>query len=221
MATSTVEDYVKAILLEEQKTQGDRVATGQVASALGVAPGTATSMLKTLAASELADYEPYSGVRLTASGRRLALHVLRRHRLIELFLVQHMGMDWSEVHADAENLEHAVSERLVDRMDELLGHPGVDPHGDPIPDAHGEVAEIDLVILSESGTGTVVQVERVSDQNPEFLQLIDKQGLKPGRRLRIEARDEASDTVSISVPGGSTFQLGFRAAAKILVRPVE
>ena len=112
---------------------------GQVASALGVTPGTATTMVKALAESGLAEYEPYSGVRLTAAGEKLAGLVLRRHRLVEAFLVQVMGMSWAEVHDEAEHLEHVVSERLIDRIDEMLGRPTHDPHGDPIPNPDGAI----------------------------------------------------------------------------------
>ena len=141
MPTSTVEDYLKCILLAEQEEPTIRVSTGRIAQALSVAPATVTSMLKTLSNSGLVSYEPYSGVSLTSAGRELALHVLRRHRLVELFLVRVMGMNWSEVHAEAELLEHSVSEHLIQRMDEMLGYPEVDPHGDPIPTAGGEVQE--------------------------------------------------------------------------------
>ena len=112
---------------------------GQLASALGVVPGTATTMVKALAESGLVHYEPYMGVRLTAAGEKLAALVLRRHRLIEQFLVQVLGMNWSEVHDEAERLEHAVSERLIDRIDDMLGRPSVDPHGDPIPGPEGKL----------------------------------------------------------------------------------
>src|SRR5262245_66377076 len=112
---------------------------GQLAASLGVTPGTATAMVKTLAESGLVKYEPYSGVALSKAGRKLAARVLRRHRLVELFLVQVMGLPWEEVHDEAELLEHVVSERLIDRMDEMLGRPEVDPHGDPIPDPDGVV----------------------------------------------------------------------------------
>ncbi len=112
---------------------------GQVASSLNVTPGTATTMVKALAESGLAEYEPYSGVRLTAAGEKLAVLVLRRHRLVELFLVQVMGMSWDEVHDEAEQLEHVVSDRLIERIDEMLGHPTHDPHGDPIPTAEGTI----------------------------------------------------------------------------------
>jgi DtxR family Mn-dependent transcriptional regulator len=139
LPSSTVENYLKAIHQAQSRIDGERtlVPMGQLSSALGVAPGTATTMVKTLADSGLVVYEPYSGVRLTPAGAKLAAMVLRRHRLVELFLVRVMGMSWAEVHDEAEQLEHAVSDRLIDRIDEMLGRPAVDPHGDPIPDHEG------------------------------------------------------------------------------------
>lgn len=123
------------------------VPVGILASAVGVVPGTAMTMVKALAESGLVRYEPYLGVRLTAAGERLAALVLRRHRLIELFLVKVMGMSWAEVHDEAEHLEHAVSDRLIDRIDEMLGRPAVDPHGDPIPGPEGTVTNPDYDTL--------------------------------------------------------------------------
>src|SRR6187399_1372915 len=137
----TVENYLKAIY-QAQTTLAEATALvpmGQLASALGVVPGTATTMVKALAESGLVRYEPYVGVRLTVAGEKLASLVLRRHRLIELFLVRILGMSWAEVHDEAERLEHAVSERLIDRIDDMLGRPIVDPHGDPIPTAEGRI----------------------------------------------------------------------------------
>jgi DtxR family transcriptional regulator, Mn-dependent transcriptional regulator len=220
MPTSTVEDYLKCILLAEQREPGALVTMGQVSSALGGAPGTVTAMVKTLADGGLVAYEPYSGVRLTPPGRQLAAHVLRRHRLVEQFLVQVMGMDWSEVHSEAERLEHAVSDRLIQRMDEMLGFPSVDPHGDPIPDVHGEVKEPELASLLLCPLGRPVRVARVGDQDRAFLQLVERRGLKPGSELRVDARDEAADSVELSLASGGRFGLGFRAASKILVEPV-
>ena len=219
MPTSTVEDYLKCILLAEHRAPGSLVGTGQIAAALSVAPGTVTGMVKTLADSGLVTYEPYSGVRLTDHGRQLATHVLRRHRLIELFLVQVMGMDWSEVHAEAELLEHAVSDRLIERMDDMLGHPSVDPHGDPIPDVHGVVVAQQLPSLLDCPLDLPVQVARVDDQTREFLLLAERRGLKPGNRLRVLARDEAADTVELQLASGEPLSLGFRAASKILIEP--
>ena len=217
MPTSTVEDYLKHILLE-QETDPDRlVSMGQIGAGLKVAPGTVTAMVKTLADSGLLTYEPYSGVRLTPAGRQLAAHVLRRHRLIELFLVKIMGMDWSEVHSEAEELEHAVSDRLIQRMDEMLGSPSVDPHGDPIPDVHGVIEVPELPSLLTCDLGTPLRVARVADQSREFLQLMERRGLKPGSQLRVESRDEAADAVELNLGVGEPLSLGFRAASKIFV----
>lgn len=217
MPTSTVEDYLKCILLSQQQETANLVTMGQIAASLGVAPGTVTSMVKTLADGGLLVYEPYSGVRLTEAGSKLATHVLRRHRLIELFLVQVMGMDWTEVHAEAELLEHAVSDRLIERMDEMLGNPSVDPHGDPIPDAHGRVDESVLPSLMTCEVGVPLRVARVADQSRDFLLLIDRRGLRPGSEVTVEARDEAADAVELRLPGEGGFTLGARAASKIWV----
>src|SRR5258708_20671224 len=146
LPSSTVENCVKASYQGQAALDADDPlgAMGQVAAALRVTPGTATTMIKALAESGLAEYEPYNGVRLTAAGERLAALVLRRHRLVELFLVQVMGMSWAEVHEEAEQLEHVVSERLIERIDEMLGRPTHDPHGDPIPSADGAIAPLPL-----------------------------------------------------------------------------
>lgn len=216
MATSTVEDYLKCILMREPDS-GEPVRFGAIATALDVAPGTVTAMMKTLADSGLVEYEPYTGVSLTLAGRQLATHVLRRHRLIELFLVEIVGLDWSEVHAEAERLEHAVSDRLIERIDTLLGSPSVDPHGDPIPDAEGQLDETKAQDLLNCPAGVEVEVVRVVDQRPAFLQLVEREGLKPGTALTVAARDEAADTVELERADGSTLSLGRRAGSKILV----
>lgn len=218
MATSTVEDYLKCILLEQQQSSG-LVTMGQIGSALEVTPGTVTAMVKTLAESGHVTYEPYSGVRLTEEGERLAAHVLRRHRLVELFLVQIMGLDWSDVHAEAELLEHAVSDRLITRMDEMLGHPSVDPHGDPIPDAQGVFVETEFPNLLTCPLGDWNRVVRVGDQTAEFLRLVERRGLMPGNRVQVSTRDETADCVELVDHAGQQFNLGYRAASKILVEP--
>ena len=219
MATSTVEDYLKQIYQAQLASPGSLVPTGQVASALDVAPGTATAMVKTLAESGLVEYEPYSGVRLTDAGEKLAAHVLRRHRLVELFLVEVMGMDWSEVHGEAELLEHAVSERLLERIDTMLDRPQVDPHGDPIPTAGGEVAAADYPNLVTCPVGESMMLVRVTDQATDFLQAMESYGLVPGASVQVLARDERADNVEIHPQTGDPVSLGFRAASKIQVAP--
>src|ERR1700730_8599699 len=193
LPSSTVENYLKAIYQSQLLLPADMrlVPMGQVAAALNVTPGTATTMVKALAESDLAEYEPYTGVRLTPAGERLAVLVLRRHRLVELFLVQVMGMSWAEVHDDAEQLEHVVSERLIDRIDEMLGRPTHDPHGDPIPDSEGAITHRHLESLLTCPIGTPLKVTRVADQDPDFLRFIENNDLKPGQPVEVEMRDAA------------------------------
>ncbi len=219
LPSQTVENYLKSIYLAEAALQGDRdlVPMGQLASALGVTPGTATTMVKTLSESGLAHYEPYSGVKLTPAGHKLASMVLRRHRLIELFLVKVLGMSWAEVHDEAEHLEHAVSDRLIDRIDEMLGRPKTDPHGDPIPTAEGHVEPSEASDLLTCDIGVPVRVARVLDQDAQFLHFVEASGLKPGEELIVDSRDEAADRVGLRHSDGRITTIGTRAAAKILV----
>jgi DtxR family transcriptional regulator, Mn-dependent transcriptional regulator len=219
LPSSTVENYLKAIYLGTSGRPEERLlAMGRLASALGVAPGTATTMVKTLAESGLVEYEPYAGVRLTRAGERLAALVLRRHRLIELFLVQVMGLQWDEVHEDAEQLEHVVSERLVDRMDQMLGRPEVDPHGDPIPDAEGVVKMQEAQTLLTCPLRTTVKVTRVLDQDKAFLRFIERHDLKPGQPIEVESRDAAADSVCLRGKNDARVTIGTGAASKLLVQ---
>jgi DtxR family transcriptional regulator, Mn-dependent transcriptional regulator len=220
LPSSTVENYLKAIYLGVGAlAPGQRLLPmGQLASSLGVAPGTATTMVKTLAEAGLVEYEPYTGVTLTAAGERLAALVLRRHRLIELFLVQVMGFSWDEVHDDAEQLEHVVSDRLIDRIDEMLGRPEVDPHGDPIPDPQGAVKPQNVQSLMTCPLNTPVTVMRVVDQDRMFLRFIESNHLKPGESIEVEARDAASDSVRVRGKDDLRITIGTRAASKLLVQ---
>src|SRR6266487_2463732 len=175
LPSSTVENYLKAIYQGQSSLARDQrlVPMGQVAAALGVTPGTATTMVKALAESGLAEYEPYSGVRLSPAGEKLAGLVLRRHRLVELFLVQVMEMRWDEVHDEAEQLEHVVSERLIERIDEMLGRPTHDPHGDPSPSADGAIAPLPQDNLLTCPVGQLLKVTRITDQDPAFLRFVE------------------------------------------------
>jgi DtxR family Mn-dependent transcriptional regulator len=217
--SSTVEDYLKQLYLAQREADGAMMATGQLAALMGVVPGTATSMMKALADSGLVAYEPRQGVRLTASGEQLALHVLRRHRLLELFLVKVLGLDWSVVHDEADRLEHAISDRVLDRMDAVLGHPAVDPHGDPIPTRRGQVREPARMSLADCPTGEPQRVARVLDQSPEFLRFAERHGLTPGASVTVAEREQAADAVRVRVARRQAIPLGISAAAKILVEP--
>jgi DtxR family Mn-dependent transcriptional regulator len=220
LASSTVENYLKAIYLGVSALPASErlLPMGQLAGALGVAPGTATTMVKTLAESGLVEYEPYAGVALTPAGQKLAALVLRRHRLVELFLVQVMGFKWDEVHEQAELLEHVVSDRLIDRMDEMLGRPEVDPHGDPIPDSQGMVKPQESQSLLTCPLNTPVVVTRVIDQDKGFLRFIESHSLKPGEAIQVEDRDAASDSVRLRGRNDQRITIGTRAASKLLVQ---
>lgn len=201
MPSSTVENYLKAILrLSDEVNDGELVPVGKIATALSLTPGTVTTMMKHLAKLEYLDYLPRKGVVLTESGKGAAVQVLRRHRLIELFLVEVMHLDWAHVHEEAEVLEHVLSDRLVERIDEMLGRPAHDPHGDPIPDANGVVREDDLRKLSECGPGKY-QVVRVARDEPEFLSWLQSRDLRPGVGVEVLARDPLAGIVEICVAG--------------------
>jgi DtxR family Mn-dependent transcriptional regulator len=219
LPSSTVENYLKAIYVGETHLVGAQklVPMGQLAGALGIAPGTATTMVKALAESGLVIYEPYNGVRLTNAGEKLAARVLRRHRLIELFLVQVMGMNWDEVHDDAEQMEHVVSDRLIERIDEMLGRPEFDPHGDPIPNAEGQLAHRTLETLLTCPLHQMVTVARVTDQDAAFLRFIESNNLKPGQKIEVEERDEVADSVRLRGSNDQRMTIGARAASKLLV----
>jgi DtxR family Mn-dependent transcriptional regulator len=220
MPSSTVEDYLKQLYHEQQADPQQLVPMGRLASAMGVVPGTATSMVKALADSGLVDYEPRGGVKLTRGGEQLALHVLRRHRLVELFLVQVLGLDWSEVHDEAERLEHAISDKVMERIDTLLGHPSVDPHGDPIPTAKGKMVDTQLTSLADCPLNRPVRVSRIIDQDAPFLQFARRCGLTPGVMVSVEGRDVSADAVVVAAEQRPPVTLGTAAAMKILVEAV-
>ena len=169
----------------------------------------------------MVSYEPRGGARLTRGGEQLALHVLRRHRLVELFLVKVLKLDWSEVHAEAEELEHAISDKVLSRIDELLGYPSVDPHGDPIPTARGKISRSEHMTMADCTPGTRVRVARIVDQDPPFLQFLDRCGLTPGVSSASlhdqETNDAVAESVRIRPKGKEPVTVGTAAAGKILV----
>ncbi|MDA0586685.1 MAG: metal-dependent transcriptional regulator [Planctomycetota bacterium] len=222
MLSLTVENYLKAILQLELRDGTPSVATGQLATRLGVSPGSVTSMLKTLSDSGLADYRPYEGVTLNESGRLLALRMLRRHRLIEQFLVETLNLSWDQVHEEAENMEHAVSDVLIDRIDEYLGHPEVDPHGDPIPAADGRLrgSKPSSSPLSSCDTGRRVRVSRVMNQHPDFLRYLSEEGLEVGTVATVTSNSREAGIIELTMDE-RRISIGSQAATDLLVVPVE
>lgn len=220
MPTSTVENYLKAILnLSDHADSGKRVSPGEIATRLGVTAGTVTTMMKHLAGKGWVSYEARRGVRLTAKGRRHASQVLRRHRLIERFLVDVVGLGWAEVHEEAEVLEHAVSDRLLDRIDEMLGYPDRDPHGDPIPSADGAIKTQTLTPLSDCPAGAFTVVQVLGDE-PAFLEWLEQQRLRPGHSVHVQSRDDFAQTLTITADDGTHQQaIGMSTASRLLVTP--
>lgn len=216
----TVEDYLKRIYLCQQEVgRSTFVPMGRLAAVLDVAPGTATAMVKRLDERGLITYEPYSGVKLRKKGERAALAVLRRHRLIETFLVEVLGLDWSEVHEEAERLEHAMSDPLLERIDAHLGHPRTDPHGDPIPTPEGTLPDrTPEVGLHTCDEGATVIISRILDQDERFLSFADEHGLRPGQQITITQHDEVGGTMVIDIDG-QPVTLGLAAAARVSVAP--
>src|SRR5687767_4852803 len=218
MATIAVENYLKHMLLLSDGSEA-LVPMGALATALAVVPGTATTMVKALADEGLVEHQPRHGVRLTVEGRRVALSVLRKHRLVETFLVNVLKMDWSKVHDEAEQLEHAISDEVLDRLDALLGHPQADPHGDPIPSRHGKLSSQVYATLATCVTDRAVRIVRVTEQSTEFLQFAEQNGLQPGTSIRVVDRNLTAGLVTIRKNAGRSCALSLVAAGKILVEP--
>ncbi|QDT36925.1 metal-dependent transcriptional regulator [Stratiformator vulcanicus] len=218
MPSLTVENYLKSILQVGLRTDHQVVSTGRLAEELGVSPGTVTSMLKTLSDAELAAYTPYEGVELTEKGRTHAIKVLRRHRLIELFLVKTLNLTWDQVHEEAEHMEHAVSDQLIDAIDEFLGSPTTDPHGDPIPTSQGEMPtdQIDTCRLCDCKTGTNFRLVRVTNQSADFLRFLSDSGMEIGVSGTISGNSTEAALVTVDVDGKS-ISLGHAAAEGLLV----
>ncbi|HWA85781.1 MAG TPA: metal-dependent transcriptional regulator [Opitutus sp.] len=220
MASSTVENYLKQILLLSEST-GGLVPMGDLAGSLAVVPGTVTTMVKSLAADGLVRHRPRQGVRLTDRGRRVALGVIRRHRLVETFLVNVLKMDWARVHIEAEQLEHAISDDVLDRLDALLGHPATDPHGDPIPNAHGTLNAQVYATLATCAVARPLRIVRVTEQTPDFLEFARHNRLRPGATVRVVDRNLAAGLVTLKTSAVRASALSLAAAGKILVEPAR
>lgn len=187
MLSAVMEDYLKAIYVLHAETDGT-VKTSEIATQLDVEPPTVTSMVKKLAQKTLVNHEPYRGVKLTPTGESVALEVIRHHRLLEAFLTEELDYDWSDVHAEADRLEHHVSETFINRLATKIDDPQVDPHGDPIPSADLDpVEELTGTGLIDFDEAEVVIVQRIRDQDPDVLRYLAEHGIKPGTRVTIEA----------------------------------
>jgi len=197
------DDYLKAIY-HHTEWQNDPITPSQLAAVLGLAPSSVTEMVKKLAAQGLVMHRPYGPVSLTPAGHRRAAGVIRRHRLIESWLVREFGYAWDEVHDEAEVLEHALSDRLLEGIDVRLGRPRFDPHGDAIPDATGAVHREPFVLLSAATPGHAGRVLRVSDRDPELLRALVERGIDVGHEVEVVSEDTVrADGVEVELPAGA------------------
>ncbi len=217
--TRSVEDYLKAVYSLTER--GEAASTSSLAAALEVQPASVTGMVKRLAESGYVEHARYRGVRLTETGTREALRIIRRHRILETYLHVQLGYSWDDVHAEAERLEHAASEELIDRMAAVLKYPSHDPHGAPIPTRAGDIEASNFATLDEVDLGATVQIRAVQDEDPERLRYMEALGLTPGALLTVvdHAPYDGPLTVALAdVPG--TEVIGSELAAKIFVAPV-
>lgn len=202
MLSTTEENYLKALLqLTVEQAEKPEAGTNELAAHLGVKPATANDMLKKLKEKKFVDYERYGKSSLTGLGRKLAIEVVRKHRLWETFLYEKLGFSWDEVHEVAEQLEHIQSQKLIDRLDQLLGFPAVDPHGDVIPTANGEMKPVSRKSLNEEEIGHRCKMVGVKDNSAAFLQYVDKVGLRMHNYLRIVSRQPYDELIEIEVDG--------------------
>jgi DtxR family Mn-dependent transcriptional regulator len=210
-----MEDYLKAVL-QLSDEEGGAVSTQALADRLGVSTASVTGMVKRLDGLHLLEHEPYHGVRLTERGAAVALEVLRHHRLLELYLVEQLGMAWDEVHAEADRLEHHISEGLEDRIAAKLGQPRHDPHGDPIPARDGSMVDVPAVPLAGLAPGLGGTITRVTDRKAELLQYLAERGLRPGARVEVVEADELGGVMTVAVEG-ERHALAMVTAAGILI----
>lgn len=214
-----LQDYAKAIYAIQLRT-GDPVSTSALAERLAVSPGAVTAMLKRLADAGLVTYEPYHGVELTADGDRVALEVIRHHRLLEAYLAEALGMPWDQVHAEAEVLEHYISEELETLIAKALDDPSHDPHGDPIPSADLKLAEDTSLPLSRLEVGEGALFVRVSDSDAGMLRYLADRGIAPGERLEVVGREPYGGPVLVRI-GDETHPLGTELVAAMRVAPTD
>ena len=216
--TPSVEDYLKAIY--RLSREGGPASTSDIAAALGLSAPSVSGMIKRLSEQGLLEHVPYRGVELTAAGRLSALRILRRHRLIESYLVEFLGYSWDSVHEEAERLEHAVSDRLIERIADALGNPQFDPHGDPIPGTDGSIAELAYTALPNIEAGQTVEFRRVDNNDPDQLRYISSLGLKPGTVFTVIDRQPFQGPVTIRFDE-KDHVIGYHLAGSLLCRATE
>ena len=218
MLSQAIEDYLKFIYkLQNSGNSEQRVTTSVIAERLGVAAASATNMIKKLAEMHLLVHAPYQGVELTSAGEKIALETIRHHRLIELYLAQALGYSWDQIDAEADRLEHAISEEFEDRIDKALGFPTVGAHGEPIPTKQGQIEDLEYARLSDFAIGQPAVIRRVSDRNPEMLRYMERLGLQLGTRVEVREKAPFSGPLQVQIDADKEESLGLEVAHNIFV----
>ncbi|MDR9417988.1 metal-dependent transcriptional regulator [Gracilimonas sp.] len=217
--SQSVEDYLKIIYVLQ--SEGDVASTTNIAKAMDVSSASVTNMLKRLAKLNLLEHESYKGAKLTSTGNKIALEILRHHRLLELYLKEVMGYSWDEVHDEAEMLEHHISEQFEDRIAELLNHPTHDPHGDPIPSKDGVMPEMAQLSISEAEEHTPYIIGRVKDQDPELLRYLEKIGLIPGVKIEVIEKAPFSGPLKVMIEDEEEQVIGQAVASDVYLVDLE
>jgi DtxR family Mn-dependent transcriptional regulator len=224
MKSESIEDFLKAIYQIQEEQNGSPVSTTSLAARLGITNASVTGMLKRLASSDpsMVEYERYNGVTLSPLGLRTALEIIRHHRLIESYLSQKLGYSWDEVHAEAERLEHVISEEMEERLANALGDPVTDPHGDPIPDRDGNLHQPSYPSLAELTDGQPAEIRRITGQEPELLRYLSALGLVLSTRVQIQSKAPFNGPITIRILAspGTILTIGREIAEKILVLPL-
>ncbi len=218
MLSQAIEDYLKFIYkLQHNGNPEQRVTTSVIAERLGVSAASATNMIKKLAEMHLLAHAPYQGVELTSAGEKIALETIRHHRLIELYLAQALGYSWDQIDAEADRLEHAISEEFEDRIDKALGYPTVGAHGEPIPTKQGQIEDLEYARLSDLAIGQPAVIRRVSDRNPEMLRYMERLGLQLGTRVEVREKAPFSGPLQVQIDADKEESLGLEVAHNIFV----
>ena len=218
MLSQAIEDYLKFIYkLQHSGNPEQRVTTSVIAERLGVSAASATNMIKKLAEMHLLVHAPYQGVELTSAGEKIALETIRHHRLIELYLAQALGYSWDQIDAEADRLEHAISEEFEDRIDKALGYPTVGAHGEPIPTKQGQIEDLEYSRLSDLCIGQPAVIRRVSDRNPEMLRYMEGLGLQLGTRVEVREKAPFSGPLQLHIDAEKEESLGLEVAHNIFV----
>ncbi len=221
MYSFTEENYLKAIFFLSQNAEKKGASTSAIAERLQTKAGSVTDMLRKLADKKLLQYKKYQGVTLTSEGKKIAIRTLRKHRLWEVFLVEKMQFGWEEVHEIAEQLEHIQSPKLTDRLEEFLGFPKFDPHGDPIPDKNGNFPDRSEKILEECAENQKVEIRAVKDSSAEFLKFLEKKGIALGQNLEIKEREEYDGSMRVKIENDREVSLSAQVVGNLFVKEME